>query len=65
MEIGTNIIGRIDEETQTLHLQCDLLKEGRLSQSGKSKVIASTHGYVQVALIGTRPVRLNLNLITK
>ena len=58
MELGTNVVCEVKGKIATLTI--DLDKKGSLSGSGKSMVIATTHGYVQVG-----DVRYSLNVIRK
>lgn len=55
----TNI--EIKQDGDKLTLEIDLSKPGKLSSSGKSYVIASSHGYQAV----DDTFKLNLNVIRK
>lgn len=57
MKIGKNVNATVDKNVLTLVI--DLSAQGELSKSGKSHVIGTTNGFVDVA----PGVQLNLNTI--
>ncbi len=54
-----NIDMKVDNSTNELTITIDLSKQGNISKSGKSRVIASSHGNVEVP--GT-DLKLGFNL---
>jgi len=50
--IGRNVEAAIADEGKTLVLRVDLTEPGQPSSSGKSMVIASTHGFTSVNGVG-------------
>ena len=61
ISVGQNIKMEVDEETNTLHLEIDLSAKGHPSSTGKSEIIASSLGYIQVG----NGIALNLNVSKK
>lgn len=57
MKIGKNVNANVDKNVLTLVI--DLSSQGELSKSGKSHVIGTTNGFVDVA----PGIQLNLNAI--
>ncbi len=61
IDVGQNIKMTVDEKTNTLHLEINLSAKGHSSSSGKSEIIASSRGYIQVG----DGIALNLNVCKK
>lgn len=58
--VGTNVEGKVERNILTLTV--NLKERGQVSKSGKSVVVGTTHGFVQVGNVGvslnvTRPLR--------
>ena len=60
-----NIEFTINEETQQLTLTIDLKKQVGPSSTGKSIIVATSHGYNQIGTLGSKKLALSLNLIKK
>jgi hypothetical protein len=60
VKIGENLEGEVNEDTNKLTIVVDLNEKGTMSASGKSRLVANSHGFQSVQ--GT-DVKINITVI--